>query len=184
MPYDAVASLPYIDIEKLKTGDPKSFQRLYQLFYGDLVNKATSLLKEKEAAATLVNHSFIKCWLRSGDLTSMDYITAFLTTTVRNNCTSCHNVNGFRSAHYSDILEVVLSESTRNGLTRKALLSSINAIAASEMNNAQLVFNLFYERHMAVPDITIETGKDSQTTGKALSTAFQALHLIICKEDI
>jgi DNA-directed RNA polymerase specialized sigma24 family protein len=184
MPHHAIAGQPCLDIEKLKTGDAESFQRLYQLFYKDLAKKAASLLDEKEKAPTLVNHCFIKCWLRSEALTSMDYISAFLTTTLRNNCTACNSNNGSHSVHYSCVLGVILSDSVRNGLTRKELFSGIDALPTAELSDARAIFKRFYDRRMVVTDIAREMGKEPSNTVTGLTTAFQVLHLILYIENI
>lgn len=175
---------PYLDIEKLKVGDVTSFHRLYQLFYGEFVMKATSMLDEKEEASALVNHCFIKCWLRSEALTSMNYILAFLNTTVRNNCLACNNSNGFRSLHYDNILRAVLSDSLQNGLTRKELFSTISVLPADQLSPVKPVFSRFYGRRMPVAEIARELGLLPDYVQQRLDLAFKMLHLILFRENI
>lgn len=186
MPQHAFAGTgqPYLDIEKLKFGDPASFHHLYQLFYSEFVLKAASLLNEKEEAPTLVNHCFIKCWLRCEALTSMDYILAFLSSTTRNNCTACNNSNGFRSVHYSNVLETVLSPAIHNNMTRKELFSIINNLHPEELRRARTAFSRFYGRRLSVTEIAREMGLEPETANNCLNTAFKVLHLILYMENM
>jgi len=182
--HDAIASKPFLNIEKLKTGDAESFQRLHQLFYKDLVKKAISLLDEKEEATALVNHSFIKCWLRSEALTSMDYVSAFLFTTVRNQCTAFNQGDRFDFSQCSRVLKAILSDAARNGLTRKELFSRLNTLQATELSNARAIFRQYYDRRLEVTHTAKETGQESKNAGIELNTAFQVLHLILSVENI
>lgn len=73
-------------IASLQSGNEKSLQSLFNLYYRPLRFFATRLLKDQFCAEDIVEESFIKLWSRKADFKSLQNIKAFLYITTRNAC--------------------------------------------------------------------------------------------------
>lgn len=73
-----------IDIEKVKKGDPKAFQKLFQVFYPKLMSYASRFVDE-HTAEDLVQELFTSYWEKK-DRINADNILAFMYKWLNNSC--------------------------------------------------------------------------------------------------
>ena len=166
----------YIDIEKLKAGELASFQQLYRLYYDDFFQYARINLVDKEEAANLVNHCFIRCWYRSNEFTSLNYILGFLNYAVRNKCEQCNNSKGYRSAHHEYILNAIRSG---DGLVKQDISADMKNLIGCELGPSREVFMLFYARRMTVKEIGDEMGLTYEYSQERLDLAIRILQNLL-----
>lgn len=73
-------------IALLQSGNDKSLQCLFRLYYRPLRFFATRLLKDEFIAEDIVEESFIKLWQRKTDFANLQNIKAFLYISTKNAC--------------------------------------------------------------------------------------------------
>lgn len=65
------------EIQKIQSGDPSAFQKIYRKFYDTLVAEAALLLSQKQAVA-MVQLSCIQSWVKCEDITSEQYFVGYI----------------------------------------------------------------------------------------------------------
>lgn len=82
----------WFDMQRLQDGDIRTFRTLYKIFQPALLQQCDppGLYRLPER---IVQHAFIKCWLRSERFTNPDEVIGFLYTAVREQCTSEESPN-------------------------------------------------------------------------------------------
>ena len=165
------------DIDKLQAGDPKNFQKLYQLYYRDFVAEARQLLDDKNKAPELVRHSFIKLWLKCGVLSPGEYF-AFLRTSVN---THCYNANNSKkhSPEQQDILNDIILGLVCDGQDRGSIYAGICVMQPEQKAKACEAFEKLYVRGLPVSIIAAEMGLSEDETQKTLNLAYKSLHLML-----
>jgi DNA-directed RNA polymerase specialized sigma24 family protein len=80
------------------------------------------------------------------------------------------------------LLETILNENIRDGLTRKDLLIFINNERLSARELAREAVNWRYNRHLSTEEIAKETGIAVTQVREHEKLGFQMLHLILSTE--
>ncbi|OQP61788.1 hypothetical protein A3860_31505 [Niastella vici] len=62
-----------IDFQKIQSGDPSEFQKLYRKIYNKLLDEATCLVNDQEQSITGVQLSCIQSWIHCEGITSEQY---------------------------------------------------------------------------------------------------------------
>src|ERR1044072_3096288 len=112
-------------INEFRPADPKELQQLYGQYYHPFVEEARQLLIDKKAAPDLVNHSFIKLWLKCHLFSRAEYF-AFLRTSVNMHCYNFNNSETY-SPEQQAILHGILLGLVSDG-DRQSLYASIRAL--------------------------------------------------------
>ena len=73
-------------LSALQKGNERAFRILFDKFYASLCLFAESFLKDKEAAADIVQETFIKYWARHADFDNYYKIRSFLYVVTRHAC--------------------------------------------------------------------------------------------------
>lgn len=167
----------FLEIEKLQKGDPESFQLLYRLFYEELLQEAQLLLPPSVDASAIVRHSFIKCWLQSHALSSLDYTLAFLLTTIRKKC-NISSGKGAWSSHQDQVMKTILSATTREGMGQEDLLNDINRHTVETHREVMALFRKFYGHHLSVSELSQAFHLPIDYVQHNLKMAFKILHFI------
>lgn len=171
-----------LNIEKLQAGDPEHFQKLYKVYYRLFLSEACQLLIQKEKAAAIVNHSFIKCWLRSDAISSDLYVFAFLRTTITRNCYEC-NSSRTNNLEYQDlILQNILTDPGFSSKSGKELLAEITQLPEAQIIDMREIFSKIYRRQMTVIEIAEETGLQETGITASFQLACKMLHVILSEE--
>ena len=66
-----------------------TYERLYELLFGDLFKYAYSILKNREAAEDAVADVFMKLWKMKDELAQVENMICYLFKMVRNHCLNC-----------------------------------------------------------------------------------------------
>jgi DNA-directed RNA polymerase specialized sigma24 family protein len=176
------AGRPSVNIEKLQAGDPQHFQRLYKAYYRLFLGEARQLLTQKDEAAAIVNHSFIKCWLRSEAVSSKEYVFAFLRTTITRHCYECNNPKISNPEHQDQLLHNILTNTGFNGKGTKALLAELLRLPEAQTTGIREIFERVYKRNMKVQAIAEQTGLTEDEITASLNLAYKTLHVILSEE--
>ena len=75
-----------IHLKRLKEGDSRSFDFLFNKYYKDLVLFSCVFLKERESSEDIVQDLFFRLWENRENLTIESSLKAYLLTAVRNSC--------------------------------------------------------------------------------------------------
>lgn len=67
-----------VDIQKIQSGEPSEFQKLYRKFYGSLLHETTLLLNNPHQALALVQLSCIRSWINCENITSEQYYAGYV----------------------------------------------------------------------------------------------------------
>jgi len=171
-----------LNIEKLQAGDPEHFQKLYKAYYRLFLEEAHQLLIKKDNAAAIVNHGFIKCWLRSEAISSGEYVLAFLHTTITMYCFE-YNDSGANKMEFQDlILQAILTGSEFGNKDRKELLAEVTKLPQEQTTGIREIFAKRYRRQMTVNEIAEVTGLKKEEIFAALHLAGKILHVILSEE--
>lgn len=73
-------------LQRLKEGDEQAYQRLFCLYYANLVVYADGFLKDREAAEDVVQDFFIDFWFRKKYKTLSGEVENYWYRSIRNNC--------------------------------------------------------------------------------------------------
>ena len=70
--------------EKIATGDQNSFRQLFHLYAKKLTQFAYAIVKSNDAAREIVDEVFIKIWKNRATITSIQNLTVYLYTAIKN----------------------------------------------------------------------------------------------------
>ena len=115
--------------EKIATGDQNSFRQLFHLYAKKLTQFAYAIVKSNDAAREIVDEVFIKIWKNRATITSIQNLTVYLYTAIKNTALNYLSARAKESIIESfDFFSVQLSDdhSPEKKLITSELLKKIN----------------------------------------------------------
>lgn len=173
-----------IDIDKLQTGEADSFRQLYLLFFDELVASAKCILVNKDVVPAVVNHCFIKCWIRSDELTSVNYIRGYLRCAVRQSCLSYNQNKIVRTTDQDKIIKTILCFDVVKNVTYVQLFALAGTLTKEKLTRAREVFDQFYTKGCGVEEIATEMNVSPKHIQVSLNHGLLVLHLAFIREII
>jgi RNA polymerase sigma-70 factor (ECF subfamily) len=74
------------DFSWLAAGDQRAFEAFFRKQYRPLVAHALKFLRDPDEAEEVVQDVFVKLWEKRGEITAQTSLSAYLYTSVRNQC--------------------------------------------------------------------------------------------------
>jgi RNA polymerase sigma-70 factor (ECF subfamily) len=136
-----------------KSGDETAFAKLYRHYFSGLVSFSYSMLKDKQRCEEVIEDVFIKLWISRDRLTSIDNITQYLYTAVKNSCINV--LNRERNIHFEEIgdsLEVSFVYAEKKLIEKENLKKIANAVNALP-NRCKLIFRLIKEEGLSYNEV-------------------------------
>jgi DNA-directed RNA polymerase specialized sigma24 family protein len=175
--------LKNIDTNKLQLGDVATHNLLYRLVFDQLCLKAAEVLAERDVIPRLVNHAFIRCWVRAENLYTIDEVIAFLYMNTRNNCQAYSKKSTAYEPPNDLLIQTVFSDTLRNGLSRQQLLAQINGKTGGEREIARQIFDWLYSRFLTAKEIAEEIDIPLEIIMSREHLGKQMMHLILSLES-
>ncbi|OQP66628.1 hypothetical protein [Niastella populi] len=156
-----------LTIQKVRSGEPIDFQKLYQKFYDFLLQEARFLIQEEDQAITLVQLSCIQNWVQCEAITSEAYYFGY----GRSRILRYAQVWSHREPqiqHELKILQELLSD--RYALSEQHMASLYGHLALSQKALVLQVFKSYFRPGPAHPPVEKHP---------LLDYAFYSLHYIL-----
>lgn len=172
-------------IEKIKSGDVSSFERLFKDYYSMLCNFAYGIVKDSDSAEELVQKLFCNLWEKREELNINTSIKSYLYTAVRNACLNTKKHLKVRMEYEKEYLYVNRSAQDESGmkLETKELRDQIETAISKLPEQCRQVFKLSrfeelkYREIAEVLNISIKTVENHM--GKALKILREELKYLI-----
>jgi len=173
----------FLDISKLKLGDIEQHQRHYKLFFPILFQRASSLLLFPKEASNIVNHGFIKYFLRCGNLDTIGEVRGFMESYLLRTCRIFNSAPHMKCPDAEELLRYILSIEPRQGASRTEIYNRLKTLEPSFVTLLKNVFSSTYNKQSSVEKLAERLGRSVQTVERLQLVACQVLHLILSIES-
>jgi len=134
--------------EKIADGDQNSFRQLFHLYSKKLTQFAFAIVKSNDAAREIVDEVFIKIWRNKSSITTIQNLTVYLYTAIKNTSLNYLSARARENMVESfDFFSVQLSDnnSPEKTLINSEMLKKINAAIDQLPPRCKMVFKLVRE---------------------------------------
>lgn len=174
----------FINIEKLKEGNIVEHHLLYRIFSPHMIAIVEKDLLLPQEAPGIVNHGFIKYYLRSSNLHNMDEVMGFFHSYFYATTIAFNGAPQNKNEHGSRLLQYILSEEVRVGKERRHLLWKLSAVDAQQLMMIKKVFNEHYWKRLTAPAIAEKMGESVDFISAMQLCACQTFHLILSRSPL
>jgi hypothetical protein len=171
-----------LNIKKLKLGDIDQHQLLYKIFFPILLQNTSSILLFPPEASNIVNHGFIKYFLRSGNLDTIDEVKGFLHSYILRACMTFNKRPDNKCLDGEQLLLYILSDKVRQGARRGDLYEDLRILGPGCLPMIKQVFSSTYNKRFTMEILAKILGKPLETIEKLHLMGCQMLHLILSLE--
>ena len=155
-------------IEKLKKGNVRAFEQVFNTHYADLCRYAQKYVIELDNAREIVQNTFVKLWEIKHSLSQDTSIKSYLYTAVRNNCLDYLKHIRISNEYKKDLLRKIMDSSFKSiaspencldGLIEKELENRINDAIAHLPDRCREIFELSRFKGLKYREIAKELKK-------------------------
>jgi len=142
--------------EKIADGDQNSFRQLFHLYSKKLTQFAFAIVKSNDAAREIVDEVFIKIWRNKSSITSIQNLTVYLYTAIKNTSLNYLSARSRENMVESfDFFSVQLSDnnSPEKTLITSEMLKKINAAIDQLPPRCKMVFKLVREDGLSYKEV-------------------------------
>jgi len=142
--------------EKIAAGDQNSFRQLFHLYAKKLTQFAFAIVKSNDAAREIVDEVFIKIWRNKASITTIQNLTVYLYTAIKNTSLNYLSARAKENMVESfDFFSVQLSDnnSPEKTLISSELLKKINAAIDQLPPRCKMVFKLVREDGLSYKEV-------------------------------
>lgn len=142
--------------EKIADGDQNSFRQLFHLYAKKLTQFAFAIVKSNDAAREIVDEVFIKIWRNKSSITSIQNLTVYLYTAIKNTSLNYLSARARENMVESfDFFSVQLSDhnSPEKTLITAEMLKKINAAIDQLPPRCKMVFKLVREDGLSYKEV-------------------------------
>jgi RNA polymerase sigma-70 factor (family 1) len=142
--------------EKIADGDQNSFRQLFHLYSKKLTQFAFAIVKSNDAAREIVDEVFIKIWRNKSSITTIENLTVYLYTAIKNTSLNYLSARARENMVESfDFFSVQLSDnnSPEKALITSEMLKKINAAIDQLPPRCKMVFKLVREDNLSYKEV-------------------------------
>lgn len=142
--------------EKIADGDQNSFRQLFHLYSKKLTQFAFAIVKSNDAAREIVDEVFIKIWRNKSSITTIQNLTVYLYTAIKNTSLNYLSARARENMVESfDFFSVQLSDnnSPEKTLINFEMLNKINAAIDQLPPRCKMVFKLVREDGLSYKEV-------------------------------
>jgi|GraSoiStandDraft_4_1057263.scaffolds.fasta_scaffold59579_3 RNA polymerase sigma-70 factor (family 1) len=142
--------------EKIADGDQNSFRQLFHLYSKKLTQFAFAIVKSNDAAREIVDEVFIKIWRNKSSITTIQNLTVYLYTAIKNTSLNYLSARARENMVESfDFFSVQLSDnnSPEKTLINSEMLKKINAAIDQLPPRCKMVFKLVREDGLSYKEV-------------------------------
>ena len=142
--------------EKVADGDQNSFRQLFHLYSKKLTQFAFAIVKSNDAAREIVDEVFIKIWRNKSSITTIQNLTVYLYTAIKNTSLNYLSARARENMVESfDFFSVQLSDnnSPEKTLINSEMLKKINAAIDQLPPRCKMVFKLVREDGLSYKEV-------------------------------
>jgi RNA polymerase sigma-70 factor (family 1) len=142
--------------EKIAASDQNSFRQLFHLYAKKLTQFAFAIVKSNEAAREIVDEVFIKIWKNRSSITTIQNLTVYLYTAIKNTSLNYLSARAKQNMVESfDFFSIQLSDnnSPEKTLISSELLKKINAAIDQLPPRCKMVFKLVREDGLSYKEV-------------------------------
>jgi len=142
--------------EKIADGDQNSFRQLFHLYAKKLTQFAFAIVKSNDAAREIVDEVFIKIWRNKSSITTIQNLTIYLYTAIKNTSLNYLSARARENMVESfDFFSVQLSDnnSPEKTLITSEMLKKINAAIDELPPRCKMVFKLVREDGLSYKEV-------------------------------
>ena len=171
--------------ERLKRGDVKAFEQVFNSHYADLCRYAQKYVIDLDNAREIVQGTFIKLWEIKHSLSQDTSVKSYLYKAVRNNCLDYLKHIRITNEYKEDLLQKIMDSCLKSitspdncldGLIEKELEDRINDAIASLPDKCREIFELSRFKGLKYREIAEKQNISIKTVETQMSRAIQALH--------
>ncbi|MFC2139132.1 RNA polymerase sigma-70 factor [Bacteroidota bacterium] len=177
--------------EKIKSGDPAAFEKLFRTYCQNLVNFSRRYIRDKQIAENIVQDVFLKIWQNRHTIDSSQSIKSYLFAAVKNESFKHLRHLDVETRSYDKIVKLVNVEKTPDEvLDEKELQEKVNSALNDLPEKCREIFfmsrfdKLKYAEIAEILDISIKTvetqiGRALKKLRENLSAAIMILLFIL-----
>ncbi len=142
--------------EKIADGDQNSFRQLFHLYAKKLTQFAFAIVKSNDAAREIVDEVFIKIWRNKSSITTIQNLTIYLYTAIKNTSLNYLSARARENMVESfDFFSVQLSDnnSPEKTLITSEILKKINTAIDELPPRCKMVFKLVREDGLSYKEV-------------------------------
>jgi RNA polymerase sigma-70 factor (family 1) len=142
--------------EKIAASDQSSFRQLFHLYAKKLTQFAFAIVKSNEAAREIVDEVFIKIWKNRSSITTIQNLTVYLYTAIKNTSLNYLSARAKQNMVESfDFFSIQLSDnnSPEKTMITSELLKKINAAIDQLPPRCKMVFKLVREDGLSYKEV-------------------------------
>jgi RNA polymerase sigma-70 factor (family 1) len=142
--------------EKIAASDQNSFRQLFHLYAKKLTQFAFAIVKSNEAAREIVDEVFIKIWKNRSSITTIQNLTVYLYTAIKNTSLNYLSARAKQNMVDSfDFFSIQLSDnnSPEKTMITSELLKKINAAIDQLPPRCKMVFKLVREDGLSYKEV-------------------------------
>jgi RNA polymerase sigma-70 factor (family 1) len=142
--------------EKIAASDQNSFRQLFHLYAKKLTQFAFAIVKSNEAAREIVDEVFIKIWKNRSSITTIQNLTVYLYTAIKNTSLNYLSARAKQNMVESfDFFSIQLSDnnSPEKTMITSELLKKINAAIDQLPPRCKMVFKLVREDGLSYKEV-------------------------------
>ncbi len=172
-------------IEKLKKGNVRAFEQVFNMHYAGLCRYAQKYVIDLDNAREIVQGTFVKLWEIKNSLSQDTSVKSYLYKAVQNNCLDYLKHVKISNEYKEDLLRKVMDsgfksisspENCLEGLIEKELEDRIIDAIASLPDSCREIFELSRFKGLKYREIAKELNISIKTVETQISRAIQALH--------
>jgi RNA polymerase sigma-70 factor (ECF subfamily) len=160
------------DFSWLVAGDQRAFEAFFRKQYRPLVAHVLKFLRDPDEAEEVVQDVFVKLWEKRGEITAQTSLSAYLYTSVRNQCYNMSKHQEVPNKFRDHVLHVSKEYEEEDHSREEVLLDHMEEVVGALPDQCQLIFrmNKFegmkYKEIAESLDLSVKTVENQM--GKAL----------------
>lgn len=167
------------DIQLLKAGDNKAFERIFKQYFKSLHSYALMFLKDEALAEEAVQNVFVRIWEKKDQLNVLGSLKAYLYRAVHNeslNYLKHQKVRADYQLHYSNTMEEAQEQTEGKVIAselEKQILSALNDLP----QQCRLIFQMSRFEQLKYQEIADQLGLSIKTVENQMGKALKIMRL-------
>lgn len=162
-------------VEKIKTGDEKAFEELFNSYYGQLCLFATKIIEDEMNAEEMVQDIFVKFWEKREQLTIETSLKNYLFRSVKNSCLNTIKHNKTRKQYAQHILSEAEKNNFNDNYIEVDLAKKIEDSIESLPEKRREIFRMSREEGLKYREIAEKLKISIKTVETQMALAIRTL---------
>lgn len=161
--------------ERIAQGDDKSFEQLFNLYYGYLCAFATKIIEDEISAEEIVQDFFVKIWEKRCDIIIETSVKNYMFRSVKNHCLNHIKHNQIKQKHAELVISTAEKNNFKDNFIEVNLADDIARSIESLPEKRREIFRLSREDGLKYREIAEKMNISIKTVEAQMGLAFKQL---------